>query len=370
MAIALMRAGKRVGVTSLSHKAIHNFLRAVQHEADRQGFAFAGAKRGEPETETGFESRCIVTSKDGDVCADPAFQLVAGTAWAFSREAVDIHAAERPLDVLFVDEAGQLALADVLAVGTAARSLVLLGDPNQLPQVSQGSHPEGSGLSVLEHLLGDHETVPPERGLFLAETWRLRPELCAFTSDAYYDGRLDHAKVTERRSLARGNGARWIPVSHEGHGQSSEEEARAIAASVAALLGTAFTDEDGATRPIEATDILVVAPYNAQVRMLRSRLPGDVAVGTVDKFQGQQAPVVFVSMASSTSEEAPRGIGFAFDPNRFNVATSRAQCRAVLVCAPALLDADCATVAQMRLVSAVCRFVEIAEDAERLRQPP
>ena len=370
MAIALMRAGKRVGVTSLSHKAIHNFLRAVQHEADRQELAFAGAKRGEPETETGFESRCMVTSKDGDVCADPAFQLVAGTAWAFSREAVDIHAAERPLDVLFVDEAGQLALADVLAVGTAARSLVLLGDPNQLPQVSQGSHPEGSGLSVLEHLLGDHETVPPERGLFLAETWRLRPELCAFTSDAYYDGRLDHAKVTERRSLARGNGARWIPVSHEGHGQSSEEEARAIAASVAELLGTAFTDEDGATRPIEASDILVVAPYNAQVRMLRSRLPGDVAVGTVDKFQGQQAPVVFVSMASSTSEEAPRGIGFAFDPNRFNVATSRAQCRAVLVCAPALLDADCATVAQMRLVSAVCRFVEIAEDAERLRQPP
>ena len=369
MAIALMRAGKRVGVTSLSHKAIHNFLRAVQHEADRQGFAFAGAKRGEPETETGFESRCMVTSKDGDVCADPAFQLVAGTAWAFSREAVDIHAAERPLDVLFVDEAGQLALADVLAVGTAARSLVLLGDPNQLPQVSQGSHPEGSGLSVLEHLLGDHETVPPERGLFLAETWRLRPELCAFTSDAYYDGRLDHAKVTERRSLARGNGARWIPVSHEGHGQSSEEEARAIAASVAELLGTAFTDEDGATRPIEASDILVVAPYNAQVRMLRSRLPGGVAVGTVDKFQGQQAPVVFVSMASSTSEEAPRGIGFAFDPNRFNVATSRAQCRAVLVCAPALLDADCATVAQMRLVSAVCRFVEVAEDAARLRQP-
>jgi len=369
MAIALMRAGKRVGVTSLSHKAIHNFLRAVQHEADRQGFAFAGAKRGEPETETGFESRCMVTSKDGDVCADPAFQLVAGTAWAFSREAVDIHAAERPLDVLFVDEAGQLALADVLAVGTAARSLVLLGDPNQLPQVSQGSHPEGSGLSVLEHLLGDHETVPPERGLFLAETWRLRPELCAFTSDAYYDGRLDHAKVTERRSLARGNGARWIPVPHEGHGQSSEEEARAIAASVAELLGTAFTDEDGATRPIEASDILVVAPYNAQVRMLRSRLPGGVAVGTVDKFQGQQAPVVFVSMASSSSEEAPRGIGFAFDPNRFNVATSRAQCRAVLVCAPALLDADCATVAQMRLVSAVCRFVEVAEDAARLRQP-
>ena len=145
MAIALMREGKRVGVTSLSHKAIHNFLRAVQHEADRQSFSFAGAKRGEPETETAFESRCVVTSTDTDVCADPSFQLVAGTAWAFSRETVDIHAAERPLDVLFVDEAGQLALADVLAVGTAARSLVLLGDPNQLPQVSQGITPRRLG---------------------------------------------------------------------------------------------------------------------------------------------------------------------------------------------------------------------------------
>ena len=360
MAIALMREGKRVGITSLSHKAIHNFLRAVQHEADRQRFTFSGAKRGDPETETAFESRCLVTSTDTDACADPMFQLVAGTAWAFSREKVDIHAAERPLDVLFVDEAGQLALADVLAVGTAARSLVLLGDPNQLPQVSQGSHPEGSGRSVLEHLLGDHETVPPDRGLFLAETWRLRPELCAFTSDAYYDGRLGYADDAARRSLAVGNGPVWLATEHEGHGQSSPEEAVAIAAAVADLLGTPFTDEHGETRPLTAEDVLVVAPYNAQVRQLRLRLGDEIAVGTVDKFQGQQAPVVFVSMASSSSDEAPRGIGFAFDPNRFNVATSRAQCRAVLVCAPALLDADCATVAQMRLVSAVCRFVELA----------
>ena len=281
---------------------------------------------------------------------------------------VDIHAAERPLDVLFVDEAGQLALADVLAVGTAARSLVLLGDPNQLPQVSQGSHPEGSGRSVLEHLLGDHETVPPDRGLFLAETWRLRPELCAFTSDAYYDGRLGYADDAARRSLAVGNGPVWLATEHEGHGQSSPEEAVAIAAAVADLLGTPFTDEHGETRPLTAEDVLVVAPYNAQVRQLRLRLGDEIAVGTVDKFQGQQAPVVFVSMASSSSDEAPRGIGFAFDPNRFNVATSRAQCRAVLVCAPALLDADCATVAQMRLVSAVCRFVELAAGG-RLDRP-
>ena len=362
MAIALMRAGKRVGVTSLSHKAMHNLLRAIQHEADAQGFTFSGAKRGRVDegADSWFESPCVVTSEDVDVCADPSFQLVAGTGWALTRTAVDLHAAERPLDVLFVDEAGQLALADVLAAGTSARSLVLLGDPNQLPQVSQGSHPEGAERSVLQHLLGEDVTVPPDRGLFLAETWRLRPELCAFTSDAYYEGRLGHAPETALRSVALGNGPVWRPVAHVGRGQSSAEEADAIAAAVGELVGSRFTDVDGSTRPLTEADVLVVAPYNAQVRMLRSRLPAEVPVGTVDKFQGQQAPVVLVSMASSTPDDAPRGVGFAFDRHRFNVATSRAQCRAVLFCSPRLLDADCKTVAQMRLVSAVCRFVELA----------
>jgi uncharacterized protein len=362
MAIALMRAGKRVGVTSLSHKAIHNLLRAIQHEADVLGFAFTGVKRGRTEegSHSSFESRCIAPSAQADACADPTFDLVAGTAWAFTRPATDLHEAERPIDVLFVDEAGQLSLADVLACGTSARSLVLLGDPNQLPQVSQGSHPENSGLSVLQHLLGEHVTIPPDRGLFLPETWRLRPELCAFTSDAYYEGRLEPAAVTASRSLAVGNGPVWLEVAHEYRGQSSVEEADAVAAAVDALVGSPFTGEDGSTRPLREEDILVVAPYNAQVRTLRSRLPVAVAVGTVDRFQGQQAPVVVVSMASSTVEDAPRGIGFAFDSHRFNVATSRAQCRAVLACSPLLLDADCRTVEQMRLVSAVCWFVELA----------
>ena len=367
MAIELMRAGKRVAVTSLSHKAIHNMLRAIQHEADVQGYTFGGAKRGSAEegSDSLFESRCFVTSEDVDVCADPSYALVAGTTWALTRPAVDLHAAERPLDVLMVDEAGQLALADVLAAATSARSLVLLGDPNQLPQVSQGSHPEGAERSVLQHLLGEDLTVPPDRGLFLEQTWRLRPELCAFTSDAYYEGRLDHAPETAGRSLAVGNGPVWLPVEHVGRSQSSVEEADAIAAAVTELVGSPFTDADGTTRPLEESEVLVVAPYNAQVRMLRSRLPAGVPVGTVDKFQGQQAPVVLVSMASSSPDDAPRGIGFAFDRHRFNVATSRAQCRAVLVCSPRLLDADCRTVVQMRLVSAVCRFVELTAAARR-----
>ena len=361
-----MKAGKRVGVTSLSHKAIHNMLRAIQHEADNQGFSFRGARRAREadEEETSPSIPSIEASKDADVCADPSYQLVAGTAWAFTRETVDIHAAERPLDVLFVDEAGQLALADVLAVGTAARSLVLLGDPNQLPQVAQGSHPEGSGP------LGAR--APPRRARDGAARPRALPRArrggCGPSSARSPRRRTTRgASATRRRPRAArsraGNGLVWLPVEHEGHGQSSPEEAEAIAA-----LGRGAPRD--AVHGRERRDPAARGARHPRRRALQraganrcARIsPRTVAVGTVDKFQGQQAPVVFVSMASSSSEEAPRGIGFAFSSHRFNVATSRAQCRAVLVCSPALLDADCATIDQMRLVSAVSRFVELARE--------
>jgi uncharacterized protein len=356
MAVALMRQGKRVGVTSLSHKAIHKLLEEIEREAGEQGFSFKGRKKSTAgNDESRFEGRFVDSADGWKEMLEPDLQLLAGTAWLFAREAF-----EGLLDTLFVDEAGQVALADVLAVAPVARDLVLLGDPNQLPQVSQGAQPDEAKVSVLQHLLGDEETVPPERGIFLERTWRLRPEICAFTSDAYYEGRLLPAEVAERRSLAAGNGLLVEAIEHAGRSQSSWEEADAVAEAIRALLGTSYTDADGVVRSVGVGDVLVVAPYNAQVRRLRQRLPDGVRVGTVDKFQGQEAPVVFVSLASSSAEEAPRGIGFAFDRHRVNVATSRAQCRVVLVCAPRLLDADCKTVADMRLVNAVCRFVELA----------
>jgi superfamily I DNA and/or RNA helicase len=248
----------------------------------------------------------------------------------------------------------------VIAVGHAARNLVLLGDPNQLPQVSQGAMPDEAKASVLQHLLGDETTVPPDRGIFLAETWRLRLELTAFTSDAYYAGRLEHAEITARRSVAAGDGLVFRPVEHEANGQLSLEEAAEVARTIEALLGTTYTADDGSTRPLGVEDVLVVTPYNAQVRALKQTVPEGVRVGTVDKFQGQEAPVVIVSLASSSGEEAPRGLGFVFNRNRINVATSRAQCRVELVCSPRLLEADCHRVEEMRLVNALCRFVELA----------
>jgi uncharacterized protein len=357
-AVALMNAGRRVGVTSQSHKGIGKLLKEIEREAREQGFRFRGRKKSSGDEDSRFEGDFVDSSDHVADLLDEELQLVAGTAWLFAYEELAGFC-----DTLIVDEAGQMALADVLAVGHAARNLVFLGDPNQLPQVSQGAMPEQAKVSVLQHLLGEVEaTVPPDRGIFLDRTWRLRPELAAFTSEAYYAGRLECAEPCERRSVAAGNGLVFRPVEHAGNGQLSFEEAEEVARAIGELVGTGYTDEHGVTRTLTHDDVLVVTPYNAQVRTLRHALPEGVRVGTVDKFQGQEAPVVIVSLASSSAASAPRGIEFVFNPNRINVATSRAQCRVELVCSPTLLDADCRTVEQMRLVNALCRFAELARE--------
>jgi predicted RecB family nuclease len=358
LALEWMQRGERVGVTALSHKAIHKFLEEVEDAAAEAGVSFRGKKKCGDEPGTQFESRrgFVENEDDNDAMLDPELQLVAGTSWLFAREELD-----RTIDTLFVDEAGQFALADTLAVGTAARELVLLGDPNQLPQVTQGSHPPGAGVSVLAHLLGEDETVRPGMGEFLAETWRLRPEVCAFVSEVFYEGRLEPAPVAFGRSLALGNGLRFLPVEHESHRQAAPEEAEAIARELDRLLGSRYVDEHG-ERPLEPRDVVIVAPYNAHVRCLRQRIPDvRVRIGTVDKFQGQEAPVVFFSMASSSGDEIPRGMEFLFSRNRLTVAISRAKCLAYLVASPRLLEIECRTVDQMRLANALCRLVEVAE---------
>jgi uncharacterized protein len=353
MAIELMRRGRRVGVTSLSHKAIHKFLEDVHEAATAEAFTFKGRKKGGNEDESRYEDRCVDCATENAGMLDEDLDLIAGTSFLFSRPELDRH-----VDTLFVDEAGQVSLADALAVGTAARNLVLLGDPNQLPQVSQGSHPPGADASVLQHLLGDDETLRQGMGIFLEETWRLRPEVNAFVSETFYEGRLRPAKATSDRSVAAGNGVRFLPVEHEGNRTQSWEEAEAVAAEIDRLA-------------VPHQDVIVVAPYNAQVRALRGRLPAAVRAGTVDKFQGQQAPVVFYSMASSSGEDVPRGLEFLFFRNRLNVAISRAQCLAYLVASPRLLDAPCRTIEQMRLANALCRLIEVArtQAAEALDAP-
>jgi predicted RecB family nuclease len=356
LAIELMKEGRRVGVTALSHKAIHKFLEDLEEAAETEGYSFRGLKKSGGSDGSRYEGRGLVESTESRAeMLEDDVQLLAGTSFLFAREEFDGH-----LDVLFVDEGGQYSLADTIAVGTAAKSLVLLGDPNQLPQVSQAAHPPGANASVLQHLLGEDETVRDDMGVFLAETWRLRPELCGFVSDAFYEGRLEPAAPARTRSLALGNGLRFLPVEHSGHRSAAPEEAEAVAAEIERLVGSPFVDAGGLERPLRHEDVKVVAPFNSHVRCLREKLPAAVQVGTVDKFQGQQCVVVFFSMASSSGEDVPRGLDFLFSRNRLNVAVSRAQCLAVVVASPRLLDVRCRTVDQMRLANALCLLVERA----------
>ena len=363
--VSLIAAGKRVGVGAMSHKAINNLLSEVERVAAADGVTFRGLKKGAGDD--AFGGRFIQDTGDNEDCESSDTSLIAGTAWLFSREGMD-----RCLDYLFIDEAGQVSLADAIAMGTAASNIVLLGDPQQLPHVRQGLHPGNSGCSVLEHLL-DGPTVGEDRGLFLARTWRMHPDICSFISDLAYDGRLISAPGCERQRIdapgVSGTGLRFLPIEHSGNAQRSPEEARLVAEQVRVLLaGGTFTDSHGATRPLTPADILVVAPYNMQVRCLRDAVPPGVEVGTVDKFQGREAPVVFFSMASSTGEDVPRGLEFLFSRNRFNVAISRAKALAVLVCSNRLLDVRCRTVEQIPLVNAICRFEESSGDAHVLRR--
>jgi superfamily I DNA and/or RNA helicase len=287
--------------------------------------------------------------------------LAAGTAWLWSREEM-IGA----VDLLFIDEAAQFALANAVAVAPAADSLVLLGDPRQLEQPQQGVHPPGADVSALDHLLGGAATMPGDRGLFLEQTWRLHPEVCAFTSEIFYEGRLESRAGLERQILRgpeplAGSGLRIVPVTHRGNQGESEEEAAVVRELVRALTERCrWVDGEGVERPIGPGDILVVAPYNAQVAAISQGLERGVRVGTVDKFQGQEAPVVIYSMTTSSAADAPRGMEFLYSPNRLNVATSRARCLAVVVASPELFVPDCRTPQQMRLANAFCRFRELA----------
>ena len=360
LVVHLLSEGRRVGVTATSHKAIHNLLAEIEQAAEEGDVHFRGLKKCSSDNpESMFEgARQIENEPRLEPFLDPDVRLVAGTAWLLAREELD-----ESLDYLVVDEAGQISLADALAVGTSARNLVLLGDPLQLAHVTQGLHPAGTAASVLQHLLGEDRTVPAARGVFLELTRRLHPELARFVSDAFYDGRLRSTAETALQSTAFGTGLRYLPVEHDGNRQSAPEEAEQIAAELERMLGGDWTDAAGVTRPLREEDFLVVAPYNAHVRCLLERLPPGVRVGTVDKFQGQEAAVVFFSMASSTGENIPRNLGFLFSRNRFNVAMSRARCLALLVASPRLLEIECRTVEQMRLANALSLFVERAQRA-------
>jgi len=365
MIVELVKQGRKVGVTAVSHKVISNLLKAACEAADEAHVDLKIVQK--CDGEDGCKDDRVKTAKDNDEVVDALGSgealVAAGTVWLWSRPQM-----ADAVDVLFVDEAGQMSLANVLAASPAANSIVLLGDPQQLDQPQRGVHPPGAEASALSHLLNGRATIAPDRGLFLAESWRLHPDLCAFTSDVFYESRLNARPENARQRLnvsgpLAGTGLRFVPVEHKGNQSDSVEEAQKVAELVKLLLreDATWTDKEGAVKRITLNDILVVAPYNAHVSLLLRSLPQGSRVGTVDKFQGQEAPVVIYSMATSTPQDAPRGMEFLYSGNRLNVATSRAQCVTVLVANPALFDVQCKTPRQMELANAFCRYLEMAE---------
>lgn len=361
MICALVQAGKKVGVCATSHKVIRNLLDEVVKASEEEGIALCCIQK--PAEQEADQPRLRFAKNAADLFAAllAHAQVAGGTAWLWSSP----DAAET-VDVLFVDEAAQMSLANVLAISQAAPQIVLLGDPQQLDQPMQGSHPEGTDVSALHHVLGDAQTLWADRGLFLAETWRLHPDICAFTSEMFYANRLHPRPGLELQTInstsrVSGSGLRYLAIPTRGNQSASPEEAEAVRELVAEILasGATWTDKHGVHAPVTLQDILIIAPYNAQVFELADRIPG-AWIGTVDKFQGQQASIVIYSMTSSSYADAPRGMEFLYSLNRLNVATSRAKCVCILVASPSVFEVSCRTPRQMQLANAFCRYLELA----------
>jgi AAA domain len=363
MICELIKQGKKIGVTALSHKVIRNLLDAVVEAAQEKNIAGVRCIHREND---GEESEGVAVAKKDNEEALAALRsgkanVVGATSWLWSPLS-----ASEAVDVLFIDEAGQMSLSDVLAVSQAAKKLILLGDPQQLERPLKGSHPDGAEKSALEHLLNGRKTISQDMGFLLPQTWRLHPSVCSYTSEVFYEGKLSSHSITHNRILQghasiNGAGLWFVAADHQGNRNSSPEEIEIVAQLVQSLLKpeVKWFRSIGTQRQLKADDILIVAPYNAQIADLSARLPG-LRIGTVDKFQGQEAPIVIYSLTTSSPEDAPRGMEFLFSLNRLNVATSRAMTTVIVVGNPRLFEPDCRTPRQIQLANALCRFRELA----------
>jgi predicted RecB family nuclease len=372
---SLLAAGKKVGVTSNSHKAVVNLLRACGDAARRNGRQLVGLKVGdEPDEDLHSANPDLRYVKDtGAARAEYSAGIIAGTAWLFSRPEW-----KDQLDFLFIDEAGQVSLANAVATARSARNLVLLGDQMQLEQPVQGSHPGDAGLSALHYALKDpekskedapvfHAVVPPDRGLFLGESRRMHPNVCRFISESIYESRLGSLPDCARQKIVwLSGGSRLVTiesgivfsgVEHDGNVQQSDEEVARVKAIYDEILGRAYTAKDGTTKALALDDFLFIAPYNAQVRALKAALPKGARVGSVDKFQGQEAAVCILSLCSSYGEYGSRGLRFILDRARINVAISRAKCLAVVVSDPRIANSTVGSIGEMKLLNLFCKLL-------------
>jgi uncharacterized protein len=372
--VSLLAEGKRVGVASNGRKAVINLLAACGEAVREGGNRLEGILVGAEDDDPVFSSNpgLVHVAKNADGYTAYSIGVVGGTAWLFT-----LPAWEGVLDFLFVDEAGQVSLANAVAMARCAKNLVLLGDQMQLEQPVQGSHPGDAGLSALQYALKDtkasrpdapvlHAVVPPDFGLFLGESRRMHPSVCSFISESIYEGRLNAFGDCSRQKIAvpaNANGFITVEsgivfsgIEHDGDIQQSDEEVQRVCAIFKELLGRQYTDKDNKTQALALKDFLFIAPYNAQVRALQAALPADVRVGSVDKFQGLEAPVCILSLCSSCGEYGSRGLAFILDRNRVNVAISRAQCLAVVVADPRIASAAAGSIDEMVLINLFCKL--------------
>jgi predicted RecB family nuclease len=372
---ALLAAGRKVGVSSNSHKAAVNLLAACGDAARRNSRKLVGLKVGDEPDKALHSANAGLTHIKDTSAAHACYSggIIGGTAWLFSRLEW-----KNALDFLFIDEAGQVPLANVVAMVRCANNLVLLGDQMQLEQPVQGSHPGDAGLSALQYALKDtvaskpdapvfHAVVPPDRGLFLGESRRMHPNVCRFISESIYEGRLGSIAgcANQKIALPPGGGALVIVeagivfsgIEHDGDIQQSKEEVDRVKGIYDEMLGRAYTAKDGTTKTLELDDFLFIAPYNAQVRALQKALPKGARVGSVDKFQGQEAAVCILSLCSSYGEYGSRGLRFILDRARINVAISRAKCLAIVVADPRIANAATGSIDEMKLLNLYCKLV-------------
>ena len=356
----LLRQGKRVGISSNSHKAIINLMKGVAEYVETECIDCTIVKAGGDKADPIFERdnvnyvASVKKFTPQDACC------FGGTAWAFSNEVV-----EDTFDYLFIDEAGQVSVANMIGMSQSCSNIILMGDQMQLGQPIQGTHPGESGMSILDYLLEDQATIPADIGVFLPKTFRMHPDVCEIISRQVYEGKLSSDDITHKYVvhakgplISKESGVCFVPVNHEGNTQGSPEEVESIHSIANELIGSTYwPDSDGNARIIGWNDILFVAPYNYQVNLLRAALGEGAKVGSIDKFQGQEAPIVILSMCASDAADSPRGIDFLFSKNRLNVAISRAQALAIVVGNPKLANTAVNNLKQMEQINFFCDIV-------------
>lgn len=361
MIIKLVKEGKKIGITALSHKVISNLMHKVLEVSIDLDLNINMIQKKEPSPNEGL-NWIVSNDKKTILSRLMGANVIGGTSFMWC-----LPEFKDSIDYLFVDEAGQLSLIDTLSIAGSCRNLVLLGDPQQLQQPQQGVHPDGTEVSALSHILQENQTISDDQGVFLETTWRMHPEICAFDSELFYENKLLPVSGLENqriyvKGIIEGSGLRYLEAPHEGNTNSSVEEVEAVSNLVGRLMASDSygINKEGEKFSISSSSIKIISPYNAQVNLLKEALPY-MEIGTVDKFQGQEAPIIIYSVSTSHPKDAPRGMEFLYSLNRFNVAVSRAKAMFILVSSPDIFEPDCKSPSQIKLANPFCRFREVAE---------